>query len=230
MTLDLDAPLAEFFGDDRFEPGIGYLALGNLVWSPIHAKLKIGGGIVHADFMFVRRRRPACSTTPSRASRSTPASRSTCSSRACMTFRFDARDLMAVQEIAGETRYTNNIVATAGLALWIPTGPMKRALDPRLRVLRRRRLARADDKQVAATDEKAGDEADDADEAAVGARPQMCIDQEIADRLAIKRKRRGAVDRLFVKQAATSSPPAAATTRAICSRARTSSAARTRIT
>lgn len=29
---------------------------------------------------------------------------------------------------------------------------------------------------------------------------QMCIDQEIADRLAIKRKRRGAVDRLFVKQ------------------------------
>ena len=28
---------------------------------------------------------------------------------------------------------------------------------------------------------------------------QMCIDQEIADRLAIKRKRRGAVDRLFVK-------------------------------
>ena len=30
---------------------------------------------------------------------------------------------------------------------------------------------------------------------------QMCIDQDIADRLAIKRKRRGAVDRLFVKQA-----------------------------
>jgi outer membrane beta-barrel protein len=29
---------------------------------------------------------------------------------------------------------------------------------------------------------------------------QMCIDQEIADRLALKRKRRGAVDRLFVKQ------------------------------
>jgi outer membrane beta-barrel protein len=30
---------------------------------------------------------------------------------------------------------------------------------------------------------------------------QMCIDREIADRLALKRKRRGAVDRLFVKQA-----------------------------
>ena len=29
---------------------------------------------------------------------------------------------------------------------------------------------------------------------------QMCIDKDIADRLALKRKRRGAVDRLFVKQ------------------------------
>jgi outer membrane beta-barrel protein len=29
---------------------------------------------------------------------------------------------------------------------------------------------------------------------------EMCIDKEIADRLAVKRKRRGAVDRLFIKQ------------------------------
>ena len=29
---------------------------------------------------------------------------------------------------------------------------------------------------------------------------EMCIDEEIAERLAVKRKRRGAVDRLFVKQ------------------------------
>jgi len=39
-----------------------------------------------------------------------------------LTIRFDARDLTAVEEIAGETRFTNNIVATAGLALWIPSG------------------------------------------------------------------------------------------------------------
>ena len=38
--------------------------------------------------------------------------------------------------------------------------------------------------------------------AALGLRTtEMCIDKEIAERLAIKRKRRGAVDRLFVKQA-----------------------------
>lgn len=48
--------------------------------------------------------------------------------------------------------------------------------------------------------------ADDGDEAEAAAPAQggttaMCIDQEIADRLSVKRKRRGAVDRLFVKQA-----------------------------
>lgn len=55
-------------------------------------------------------------------------------------------------------------------------------------------IAHADpDKRVAAADD---------DRAAKPAErtTEMCIDQEIADRLAIKRKRRGAVDRLFVKQ------------------------------
>jgi outer membrane beta-barrel protein len=41
---------------------------------------------------------------------------------------------------------------------------------------------------------------DDTASAAIQRTTEMCIDQEIADRLAIKRKRRGAVDRLFVKQ------------------------------
>ena len=36
--------------------------------------------------------------------------------------RFELRDLMAVEEISGETRFTNNLVATAGLALYLPSG------------------------------------------------------------------------------------------------------------
>ena len=55
------------------------------------------------------------------------------------------------------------------------------------------KLAKAD-----ADDKKSITEAVKAD-AAPGT-TAMCIDQAIADRLAIKRKRRGAVDRLFVKQ------------------------------
>lgn len=66
---------------------------------------------------------------------------------------------------------------------------MKRAL---LVILVLAGSARADEptKKVAAADK----EAQPAERTT-----QMCIDQEIADRLAIKRKRRGAVDRLFVK-------------------------------
>lgn len=59
-----------------------------------------------------------------------------------------------------------------------------------------KKLAKADaDKKAAATD---GARKSDAEP--VPGTTAMCIDQEIADRLAIKRKRRGAVDRLFVKQ------------------------------
>jgi outer membrane beta-barrel protein len=61
-------------------------------------------------------------------------------------------------------------------------------------------LASADGKQVASTDGKQVAAADDKSDAALPGTTAMCIDQEIADRLAIKRKRRGAVDRLFVKQ------------------------------
>src|SRR5262249_28038514 len=36
MQVDLDSPLAKFFGESHFKPGKAYLALGNLIWSPIH--------------------------------------------------------------------------------------------------------------------------------------------------------------------------------------------------
>ncbi|MEM9493253.1 MAG: hypothetical protein AAGC55_29150, partial [Myxococcota bacterium] len=47
------------------------------------------------------------------------------------------------------------------------------------------------------TDEPDAEGGDEPDERTTAA----CIDREIANRLAIKRQRRGAVDRLFVKQA-----------------------------
>jgi outer membrane beta-barrel protein len=121
LTLDLDAPLNKFFGDNRFTPGNAYVVLGNALWSPIHAKMKLGGGIVHSDIMFF-----------------TGAGRMVHDAVQGITFdggialdlfvtklltiRIDGRDLMAVEEIAGQTRYTNNLIVTAGLSLWIPTG------------------------------------------------------------------------------------------------------------
>jgi len=121
IALDLDEPIAAFFGNDNFEPGMGYLALGNLVWSPIHAKLKIGGAIFHSSF-----------------SAMAGAGRLFHDSVQGVTFdaglaweiyftswftlRFDVRDIIVVQEAVAQTRITNNIAATMGLGLWIPFG------------------------------------------------------------------------------------------------------------
>jgi outer membrane beta-barrel protein len=121
LTLDLDSPLNKFFGDNRFEPGMAYLALGNAMWSPIHAKMKFGGGIVHADIMLFAGGGRMIHDAVQGLSFDAGMALDLFVTRA-FTIRLDTRDLMAVEEIAGEVRYTNNLIATAGLALWIPSG------------------------------------------------------------------------------------------------------------
>src|SRR4029077_728761 len=121
LTLDLDEPLNKFFGDNRFKPGMAYVALGNLMWSPIHAKLKLGGGIVHADIMLFAGGGRMIHDAVQGLSFDAGFALDLFVTRA-LTIRLDARDLMAVQEIAGETRYTNNLIATAGIAIYIPSG------------------------------------------------------------------------------------------------------------
>ncbi len=121
LTLDLDSPLNKFFGDNRFQPGMAYVGLANLLWSPIHAKLKMAGGIVHADIMLFGGGGRMFHDSVQGLSFDAGAAIDLFVTRA-LTIRFDTRDLMAIEEIAGETRYTNNLIATAGLALYIPSG------------------------------------------------------------------------------------------------------------
>jgi len=121
LSVDLDSPLAKFFQDTRFESGMAYSVLGNLVWSPVHAKLKMGGGIVHADVLvFAGGGRLIHDSVQGLAFDAGVALDLFVSK--IVTVRFDVRDYMAVVEVAGETRYTNNLVATLGLGIWIPSG------------------------------------------------------------------------------------------------------------
>jgi outer membrane beta-barrel protein len=121
IQLDLDAPLAEFFGDDRFVPGLGYLGLANVVWSPIHAKLRVGGGIVHTDVLFYAGGGRMFHDSVQGVTLDAGFAIDLFLTK-LVTFRFDVKDVMMVQEVVAETRFTNNIVATAGLTFWIPTG------------------------------------------------------------------------------------------------------------
>lgn len=121
LELDLDSPINKFFGDDRFEPGLAYVGLAKLMWSPIHAKLRLGGGIVHADFLVYAGAGRMFHDAVQGIAADAGIGLDMFVTKA-MTIRVSLQDLMAVQEIAGETHFTNNLIATLGLALWIPTG------------------------------------------------------------------------------------------------------------
>jgi len=120
IALDLDSPLAQFFGDDRFEKGMGYLPMANLMWSPIHAKLKVGDSIVHSDFIFFVGGGRLIHDSVQGATFDAGVAIELLTTRV-LTIRLDARNVMAVQEAVAQTRFTNNLVASFGLALWIPT-------------------------------------------------------------------------------------------------------------
>jgi outer membrane beta-barrel protein len=121
LTLDLDAPLNQFFGDNRFTPGMAYIGLANVMWSPIHAKLKLGGGIVHADIMLFGGGGRMVQDAVQGLSFDAGGALDLFVTHA-LTIRIEMRDLTAIEEIAGETRFTNNVIATAGIALYVPSG------------------------------------------------------------------------------------------------------------
>lgn len=122
IALDLDAPLAKFFGDDRFESGTGYLPMAGLVWSPIHAKLKIAGGIVHSDIMFAAGGGRMFGHEAIQGVALDGGMILEFYITNWVTFRLDLRDVVMIQEAVAETRLTNNIMATGGIGLWIPVG------------------------------------------------------------------------------------------------------------
>jgi outer membrane beta-barrel protein len=122
VELDLDRPLAGFFGDSRFDRGFGYLATGGLIWSPIHAKLKLGDSIIHSDIMFAAGAGRMFGHDAVQGLAFNAGIVLDLFFSQWFTFRIDVRDVVMVQEAIAETRLTNNIVATAGFTLWIPTG------------------------------------------------------------------------------------------------------------
>jgi outer membrane beta-barrel protein len=121
VQLDLDRSLAEFFGDDRFSAGRGYLALANVLWSPVHAKLKMGDSIVHADLIVAAGGGRLIHDSVQGFAFDAGGVLDLFLTR-WVTLRFDLRDVVLVQEAVGETRLTNNVTFTGGLGLWLPTG------------------------------------------------------------------------------------------------------------
>lgn len=122
VAVDLDQPLTDFFGDPHFEESTGYLSTANMVWAPFHFKAKTSGGsLLHGDAGFV--------TGAGKLFNDTAQGLAFDGGMVVelyaadwLSFRFDVRDVVLLQEAVGETRLTNNIQATLGLGLWLPFG------------------------------------------------------------------------------------------------------------
>jgi outer membrane beta-barrel protein len=122
VALDLDAPLADFFGDARFRPGPGYLALVSGVWSPVHFKLRTGGGkIIHGDASLAVGFGRLFHETSQGLAFDGGLLVELYVTR-WLSLRIDVRDVVLIQEAVGETRLTNNVIATLGLGFWVPFG------------------------------------------------------------------------------------------------------------
>jgi outer membrane beta-barrel protein len=120
VALDIDGPVAGFFGDQRFQKKTGYLGLANVLWSPVHFKLRTeGGGIVHGDGIFTIGGGRLFHDTAQGIAIDGGLIIEIYPTR-WLSFRADFRDVTLVQEAVGETRYTHNLTAMMGIGLWIP--------------------------------------------------------------------------------------------------------------
>jgi outer membrane beta-barrel protein len=121
VELDLEKPLEGFFNEDRFKPSNAYIVLGNFVWSPIHAKMKIGDGIVASDIV--------ASAGVGRTINDTVQGMTFAAGLGWklyltdwFTLRLDLSDHVILQEALAEQKVANDIVATLGVSLWVPFG------------------------------------------------------------------------------------------------------------
>jgi outer membrane beta-barrel protein len=122
VALDIDAPIADFFGDPRFPEDTGVLVVASALWSPIHYKIRTSGGsILHGDVMFALGGGRLVHDTTQGVAVSGGMVIELYAAR-WLSLRLDLRDVILVQEAVAETRMTNNLTAMLGVGLWFPFG------------------------------------------------------------------------------------------------------------
>ncbi len=122
VALDIDKSLTAFFGDSRFTEGRGYLGLLALLWSPVHFKVKTSGeSVLHGDLELGLGGGKLWNDTAQGIAFDGGLLVDLYLTR-WLSFRLDVRDVMLIQEVVTETRFTNNITVVGGIGLWIPFG------------------------------------------------------------------------------------------------------------
>ncbi len=122
FDLAVERPLTQFFGGQTFKSGLAFIVVGDLLWSPIHLKLRVSEhAIAHGDLFFALGAGNTFNATVQGATFDVGLGLKVYANR-FLAVRFDLRDYLMIQEAVGIERVANNLVGVIGLSLFIP-GP-----------------------------------------------------------------------------------------------------------
>ncbi len=122
VTLSIEKPLTQFFTGRVVSPSLAYVVVGDLVWSPIHLKMRVSEkGIIHGDVMLFVGGGETINDSAQGATFDVGLGLKLYPTR-YLAIRLDLRDYVQVQEAVAVEKTTNNLVGMVGLSLFIP-GP-----------------------------------------------------------------------------------------------------------
>lgn len=121
MQFRLEEAFTTFAAGERhFTPGAAWSGLAAMLWSPVHAKLRWSERrITHADLFLVAGAGRTLHDTIQGLTFQAGFGLKFYLAR-YFSLRFDARDLMAPQDVLGRSRLTHNLVLLFGLSGWFP--------------------------------------------------------------------------------------------------------------
>jgi outer membrane beta-barrel protein len=124
MTLRIERAATSFTQENRYPDGVrrnlSYTAIGHVLFSPIHTKLRARGDrIVHGDFVFFGGGGAVIHSSVQAAAFDVGMSLYLYPTK-WLSLRIDLSDLILAQEALGSRRISNNLQLSFGTGFWIP--------------------------------------------------------------------------------------------------------------
>jgi outer membrane beta-barrel protein len=119
FDLAVERPITDTFQGAVFKPSNAFVAVANLMWSPVHLKVRwTEHAIAHGDFIFTLGGGDTFHDTAQGVTLDVGLGLKLYPTR-FFTLRFDLRDYLTVQEAVSVQKLSNNLVGTFGLSFWI---------------------------------------------------------------------------------------------------------------
>jgi len=122
FRLGVEAPLTQFFAGQVFNNSLAFVLTGNVLWSPIHLKMRATErAIIHGDVFFALGAGNTFNETVQGVTFDVGIGLKLYLNK-WVALRLDIRDYLMLQEAIGVQRVSNNLVGMLGLSLFLP-GP-----------------------------------------------------------------------------------------------------------